>query len=209
MKPSVAALTVSLALSLLFTPVSSSGQQPGRVHRIGWLINGLSPKDPTPRNCPHKTEPFWQASMEAFRERGYIQGQNLVIECRWTEGRDERAPALASELVDLKVDLIVATATNQVRAAKQATSTIPIVMVNVSNPVERGLVANLARPGGNVTGPTDTLLETQGKLLQLLKEAVPTISRVAVLTHPGVTPEPAFARDRETAARALDMTLPI
>ena len=93
--------------------------------------------------------------MEGLRERGYIQGQNLVIECRYTEGRDERAPALAAELVNLKVDLIVAANTNQVRAAKQATSTIPIVMHGVIDPVRRGLVASLARPGGNVTGLTD------------------------------------------------------
>ena len=123
--------------------------------------------------------------MEGLRERGYTQGQNLVIECRYTEGRDERAPALAAELVNLKVDLIVAGNTNQVRAAKQATSTIPIVMQGVIDPVRRGLVASLARPGGNVTGLTDDAgLEILGKYLQLLKEAVPTASRVAALRSP-------------------------
>jgi len=104
--------------------------------------------------------------------------------------------------------MIVAYTVN-VRAAKQATSTIPIVMVNVSNPMERGLVANLARPGGNVTGLTDTPLEMQGKLLQLLKESVPTVSRVAVLNHPGGggLPESVFRREREVAAQALGVTL--
>ena len=112
--------------------------------------------------------------MEGLRERGYIQGQNLVIECRWTEGRPERAPALAAELVSLKVDLLVAATTANVRAAKQATSTIPIVMLGVIDPVGRGLVASLARPGGNVTGLTDDAgMEIVGKYLELLKEAVP------------------------------------
>jgi len=180
---------------------------------MGWLINGLTPKDPTPRNCPHKAEPFWQASMEAFRERGYVQGQNLVIECRWTEGQDERAPALAVELVNLKVDLIVATATNQVRAAKQATSTIPIVMWGVIDPVRRGLVGSLAYPGGNVTGLADDAgLEILGRRLQLLAQAVPTVSRVAALHPPsGATPDPAttplWRTILEAEARALGVTL--
>ena len=213
MKPSVAALTVSLALSLLSTPVPASGQQPEKVHRMGWLIVGLSPKDPTPQNCPHKAEPFWQASMEAFRERGYVQGQNLVIECRWTEGQDERAPALAVELVNLKVDLIVATATNQVRAAKQATSTIPIVMWGVIDPVRRGLIGSLAHPGGNVTGLADDAgLEILGRRLQLLTETVPTAARVAALHPPsGATPDPAttplWRTILEAEARALGVTL--
>ena len=112
--------------------------------------------------------------MEGLRERGYIEGQNLVIECRYTEGRDERAPALAAELVSGKVDLLVAVGTNQVRPAKQATSTIPIVMVRVIEPVGRGLVASLAHPGGNVTGLTDTVgMQILGKHLQLLKQALP------------------------------------
>jgi putative tryptophan/tyrosine transport system substrate-binding protein len=211
--PRVAVITVGLALSLLSAPVPSSGQQQGKVHRIGWLINGLSPKDPTTQNCPHKTEPFWQASMEAFRERGYVQGQNLVIECRWTEGRDERAAALAVELVDLKVDLIVATATNQVRAAKQATSTIPIVMWGVIDPVRRGLVSSLAHPRGNVTGlAEDAGLEILGRRLQLLTEAVPTASRVAALHPPwGAVPDPAttplWRNILEAEAQALGVTL--
>ena len=134
MKPSVAVLTVSLALTLLAAPVPSPGQQPGKVHRIGWLSGGLKATDATPQNCPRKGGPFWQAWVEGLRERGYTPGQNLVIECRYTEGRDERAPALAAELVNLKVDLIVAGNTNLVRAAKNATSAIPIVMLQRHRP---------------------------------------------------------------------------
>jgi len=108
--------------------------------------------------------------------------------------------------VGLNPDLIVATNTYSVRALKQVTSTLPIVMTGVINPVERGLVAGLARPGGTVTGLTDAPMEMEGKRLQLLKEAVPTVTRVAVLSHPGATPEPAFQRERETTARALGVT---
>jgi putative ABC transport system substrate-binding protein len=148
--------------------------------------------------------------VEGLREHGYIRGQNLVIECRYTEGRAERAPAFAAELVSLKPDLLVVNSTANVRAAKQATSTIPIVMVGVIDPVRRGLVASLAQPGGNVTGLTDTFIEMEGKRLQLLKEAVPTVSRVAVLSHPsGGPPEPVFQRERETAAQPLGVTLQV
>jgi putative ABC transport system substrate-binding protein len=154
----VTQLAVALfALAVLAAPVPSPGQQPAKFYRIG-LLHGFTPPPPTdtpPQQCPRKGGPWWQAWVEGLRERGYIPGQNLVIECRGTEGRDERAPARAAELVSLKPDLIVAVGTPNVRAAKQATSTIPIVMVGVSDPVERGLVASLAHPGGHVTGLTD------------------------------------------------------
>jgi putative tryptophan/tyrosine transport system substrate-binding protein len=151
--------------------------------------------------------------VEGLRGRGHIQGQNLVIECRYTDGRDERAPALAAELVSLPIDLLVADGTTQVRAAKQATSTIPIVMHGVIDPVRRGLVASLAHPGGTVTGLTDdTGLKILGKYLELLAEAVPGVSRVAALRHAGSPPEPAaslpsWGRLLEAEARALGVTL--
>jgi putative ABC transport system substrate-binding protein len=147
--------------------------------------------------------------VEGLRERGYIQGQNLIIECRWTEGRPERAPALAAELVSLKVDLLVAVTTANVRAAKQATSALPIVMLGVINPAGQGLVASLARPGGNVTGLTDDAgTQIVGKYLQLLKEAVPQTSRVAELGYLRDPPEPpVFTADMEAAAKALNVTL--
>ncbi len=198
-----AVLGILLVLSLLAVPVLSLGQQPAKVYRIGWLATGTYGTDP--RSCPPKGNAFWQTWIEALRERGYIQGQNLVVECRYTEGRDERAQAFAAELVSLKVDLIVASGTNQVRAAKQATSAIPIVMHSVMEPVRRGLVAGLARPGGNVTGLTESAgMEIYGKYLQLLKEAVPTVSRVAALRYSGASYDLDFGREtyREMEAEA-------
>jgi putative ABC transport system substrate-binding protein len=201
---------MALALALLATPVPSDAQQPGRVYRIGYFGGGApAPNDTTPRQCPIKGGPTWQAFVEGLRERGYIQGQNLVIECRYTQGRQERALALAAELVSLKVDLLVAVAADQVRTAKLATSTLPIVMVGVTDPVQRGLITGIARPGGNVTGVTDTVGgEIAGKHLQLLKEAVPTVSRVGFLdyyTDP-LTPRSGLRREAEVTARALGVT---
>jgi len=208
-KPREAALSVTLALGILAAPFPSDGQQPAKVYRIGWLGNDAVPaEDINPQNCPIKGPPYWQVFVEGLRERGYIRGQNLLLECRYTEGREERAPALAAELVSLRPDLIVAVNTAQVRAVKQATSAIPIVMVGVLDPVGKGLVASLARPGGNVTGPTDdTGDEIAGKCLQLLKEAVPKVSRVAVLGYLFDPPEPRFRTEPQAAAQALDVTL--
>jgi putative ABC transport system substrate-binding protein len=146
-----------------------------------------------------------------MRERGYAVDQNVIIECRYTDGRNERAPAFATELVDRKVDLIIAANTNQVRAAMNATSTIPIVMYAVMDPVRRGLVASLARPGGNVTGLTDDAgLELLGKYLELLKQAVPTASRVAALRYVGAPRDPTVTDWQsilELEARSLGVTL--
>ena len=193
-------LIITFTLGLLAAPFLSHGQQPAKVYRIGLLV-ARAPTAP-------ETALLWEAFVEGLRERGYIQGQNLVIERRYTEARDERAPALAAELVSLKVDLIVAHATAQVRAVKQATSAIPIVMVGVTDPVERGLVASLAHPGGNVTGLTTTAgVEIAGKYVQLLKEAIPKVSRVAVLRYSGDPPNPASRKEIEEAAQALGVTL--
>jgi putative ABC transport system substrate-binding protein len=142
-----------------------------------------------------------------LRECGYIEGQNLVIECRFAEGRLERARGFAAELVSLKVDLILAVGNVQTLAAKAATSTIPIVMVGILDPLEAGLVASLARPGGNVTGLTITAgPELVGKQLELLKGVVPKLSRVAALSTPVVFP-PTYLPAVEAAARGLGLTL--
>jgi putative ABC transport system substrate-binding protein len=203
MRPTELVLTVILAFALLSAPLPCDGQQPAKVYRIGFL----GPGPPTPAS-PTRTR-SWEAFVEGLRERGYIEGQNLVIERRYTGGQDERAPSLAAELVSLKPDLIVASDTAQVRAVKQATSEIPIVMVGVIEPVRRGLVASLAHPGGNVTGLTYTVgVEIMGKYVQLLKEAVPKVSRVAVLAYSSSGPvRNAFQSEVEAAARALDLTL--
>jgi hypothetical protein len=197
MTPREAVLSLILALALVAPPVPSPGQQPGKVYRIGWLGGAGPPAatDRSPQQCPIKGGPYWQEAVEGLREHGYVLGQNLVIECRWTEGRGERASAAAAELVSLKPDLIIAGSTLNVRALKRATSAIPIVMGGVIDPVGRGLVASLAQPGGNVTGVTSYPVETEGKRLQLLKEALPTISRVAVLVYG--SPGSSFAREQE------------
>ena len=203
------AIGVIAAVGILASPIVAGAQQPARVYRIGYL--GLDPySDRTPQGCPAegKGSGGWQALLEGLRERGYVQGRNLIIECRWTEGRDERAPALAAELVSLKVDLLVAYSTPNVRAAKQATSTIPIVMLGVIDPVGRGLVASLARPGGNVTGLADDAgREVAGTYLRLIKEALPQVSRVAFLGYASDPPETVWRAELEATARALHVTL--
>jgi putative ABC transport system substrate-binding protein len=145
-----------------------------------------------------------------LRGYGYLLGQNLVIECRYAQGQAERSPALAKELVSLNPDLIVVGGWSlNILAAKQATSTIPILMVAANDPVGRGFVASLAHPGGNVTGLSEIAgWQVVGKQLQLLKEAVPKASRVANLSYPGAgLPIPAYRTEREAAERALGLTL--
>jgi putative ABC transport system substrate-binding protein len=205
MKPIQIALGVILAL--LSAPFASEAQQPTKVYRIGYLAGTTEGYETDSHNCPIKGNPYWQAAVEGLRERGYIPGQNLVIECRWTEGQDAKAQTLAAELVRFNPDLIVAMTTVNVRAAKQATSTIPIVMAGVIEPVRRGLVPSLTRPGGNVTGLTESLMEMEGKRLQFLKEAVPTASRVAQLISSERPLDKVFTEHLAEAARALGVTL--
>ncbi len=145
----------------------------------------------------------------ALRELGYIEGQNIAIEYRYAEGKPDRLPGLAAELVRLKVDIIVVPGTRPIRAAKNATKTIPIVMMGISaDPVESGLVESLARPGGNVTGLTTLSRELGGKRLELLKEAVPKVARIAVL-YERATPAAVLEvkEDLPVAARALGLTV--
>jgi putative tryptophan/tyrosine transport system substrate-binding protein len=152
--------------------------------------------------------------VEAFRlglrELGYVEGQNILIEYRYAEGKQNRLPDLAADLVRLKVDIIVAQSTETVLAAKSATSTIPIVMTNSADPIGSGLVASLARPGGNVTGMSLLAgLEISGKQLELLKETVPKLSRVAVLANPASRSSTGagLLREAEPAARALGVQI--
>jgi putative ABC transport system substrate-binding protein len=195
-------VTVYLTLcALLFTLcVSVQAQQPKKVFRIGYL-SGTDPATDSLRS---------EGIRAALRELGYVEGQNIIIEYRHAEGKRDREPALAAELVRLKVDLIVvAGGDNPILAAKNATKTIPIVMAGQgSDPVKAGFVESLARPGGNVTGLTTLNLELGGKRLELLKEAVPRLARVAVLynpTSPGATRE--VKEDLPPAAHALGLTL--
>jgi putative tryptophan/tyrosine transport system substrate-binding protein len=187
-----------LLIGLLVAPLATEAQQSGRVYRVGYLST------PTRESVEHGLAAF----LRTLRELGWIEGQNLIIEYRWAEGNVERLPALAAELVRHKVDVIVAPAGSAALAAKNATSSIPIVMIFASDPVEMGLVASLRRPGGNITGTTFTPgPEIFGKQLQILKEAVPHASRVAVLSNPA---DPSFAlqvRQVEATARSLGIRL--
>jgi putative ABC transport system substrate-binding protein len=199
---------LSVILAFLAVPVCSPAQQPGKVYRIGYLGISTAGYETDAHHCQTTGTPNWQAFVAGLRERGYIQGQNLVIECRRTEGREERAPTLAAELVSLKLDLLVPAGTTQTRAAKEATSAIPIVMVGVWNPVESGLIASLAHPGGNVTGLADTAgVGVEEKHLQFLKEAVPKASRVAVLYYAPNPTEPLVWHTLPEAAKPLNVTL--
>jgi len=203
MKPIEIVLSVILCFGVLAAPSPSNGQQPEKVYRIGILFSGL-PTPATPAQGRNR-----EAMIEGLRERGYIEGQNLVIYRRYTEGQEKRAPSLAAELVSLKPDLIVADGSSQVNAVQQASSTIPIVMFGVIEPVRKGMVASLAHPGGQVTGLTDTAgVEIVGKHLQLLKEVLPKVSRVAALGYLTLPSYRAiFTGELEAAARALDVTL--
>jgi putative ABC transport system substrate-binding protein len=179
-------------------PLAAEAQQASKVYRIGYLST------PTRESVEHGVEAF----LRKLRELGWVDGQNLIIEYRWAEGNVERLPDLAADLVRRKVDVIVAPAGSAALAAKNATSSIPIVMIFPSDPVETGLVASLSRPGGNITGTTFTAgPEIFGKQLQILKEAIPHASRVAILSNPA---DPSFAlqvRDVEATARSLRIRL--
>jgi putative ABC transport system substrate-binding protein len=162
--------------------------------RIGVLVY-LYPPDADPP----------QAFSHHLHDLGYVEGQNVVLHWRYAQGREDRLPALAAELIRLKPDVIVADGTLAVRAAMQATSTIPIVMIGTADPVGGGLVSNLARPGGNVTGRSLLLAEMTAKRLQLLKEAAPKVSRVGVLWNPATPFHKAMLREVEAAAPSLGL----
>jgi putative ABC transport system substrate-binding protein len=189
----------ALAVALLTVPRAAQGQAPAKVPRIGFL-SVLSLTD-----NPHDLEAFRQG----LRELGYVEGQNIAIEYRFAEGRPERLPALAADLVRLKVDIIVTAAPAAPEAAQRATITIPIVFAVVGDPVAVGLVASVARPGGNITGLSSMAPEVVGKQLELLKEVAPKISPVAVLQNPSNQSHPPTLRQAEGAARALGVQLHI
>ena len=179
-----ALLALMLALGILVAPLTAEAQQAGKIPRIGML----SFTTPGTEEENRRIEVFKQG----LRERGYVQGQNIAIEPRHSAGRDELLPRLAAELVGLKVDVILTYGTKATRAAKQATGTIPIVMLTALDPVGAGLVANLARPGGNITGSSEVSEELSAKRLDLLKAAEPKAKRIAVLFDPSfsfITPD--------------------
>jgi putative tryptophan/tyrosine transport system substrate-binding protein len=182
-------LLTSLA-GVLAAPLAAGAQQAGKVYRVGFLFFGA---------------PGLSAEVDAFRqglrEFGYTEGQNVIIEYRFASGQVERLPELASELVRLMVDVIVTSNTPSAMAAKDATRTIPIVFAVVADPVGAGLIANFARPGGNITGLSSTSRELGGKRLEFLKEVAPKASRLAVLYNPSDRSNQLILKDRKSRRR--------
>jgi putative tryptophan/tyrosine transport system substrate-binding protein len=195
MKRKITVLTLcALLFALCF---QAQAQQPKKVPRIGYLPSG-----PISERVH-----LWDAFRQGMRELGYVEGQNITLVFPSAEVTPERLPHLAAELVSLKVDVIVAAGTPAVQAAKEATKTIPIVTPITTEPLETGLVASLARPGGNITGLSYMSSDLSGKRLELLREVVPGVSRIAVLSNPSSATVPPMMRETEVAARALGVQL--
>ncbi len=193
----MAPVTVALALAILAAPLAADAQQSGKVYRVGHLSG----------SGEVASKPFIDAFRERMRALGYVEGQNLVLDERYAEGKVDRLPSLAQELIHRNPDVLLVSTTPGNLATKAATSTIPIIMVLVADPVGAGIVPNLARPGGNITGITNIVAELAGKRLELLKEIVPTASRVAVLVNPKDQNAPLQMRSAEAAARRLGVEL--
>ena len=188
--------TLPFILALCAAPPITQGQQPGKVYRIGWLTS-----------MSMAASQAWTEFVRGMRELGWIEGQNFTIENLFYEGRSERLPAIAAEAVQRKVDLIMCAGTQTTTAAKNATTTIPILFYLVGDPVGSGLVASLARPGGNLTGFGGLGPGVFAKHMELLKEAVPKATRVAMLINPTIPLHTAFGVDAESAAQRLKLTL--
>jgi ABC-type uncharacterized transport system substrate-binding protein len=198
MQRSTVGLLILLTLGVLFVSLTTEAQPPPSVHRIGWLSAG----------SPHG-DPGIEAFRQGLRTLGYVEGETLVLEERYAAGSAERLPALAAELVQRPVEVLVAGGSAAIRAAQQATPTIPIVMAVAYDPIGKGFVASLAQPGGNITGLSWLGAELLGKRLELLKETVPQSRRIAVLANPA---NPAYQDNMANltgAARALGLHLQV
>jgi putative ABC transport system substrate-binding protein len=192
----VIGLVVVLTVGLSLAPPGVEAPQAERVYRLGFVTLG----------SPPARHGMWQNLLEAMRALNYIEGQNLLVNLAIAEGRPERLPGLIADLVQAKVDVIVTTSTRETLAAKKATSTIPIVMTLAPDPVEQGLVASLARPGGNVTGLTTMAPGTSQKLVELLREAVPSAHRFGVLRTGSSSPFSEIRRELQAAAQQVGIT---
>jgi putative ABC transport system substrate-binding protein len=190
-------LLVALGAGALAAPFGVFAQQPAKVARIGFLGSGSAASTATRVD----------ALRAGLRELGYVEGTNLLFEFRWADGNYDRLPGLAAELVNLKVDLIVTHGTPGARAAKQATAAIPIIMATTGDAVATGLIASLARPGGNITGSSYFSPELNAKQLELLKEALPRIRRVAVLFNSDNAVKVTMFQAMEATARALKLEM--
>ena len=191
-------LLPALCASLFALCFSAEGQQPTKIPRIGLLSSAGDPRAPGPQI---------EAFRQGLRDLGYIEGKNILVEYRYAEGKLDRLPDFVAELIQLKVDVLVVTALVAIRAAKQATKTIPIVMVILSDPVATGIVDSLARPGENITGLTRLTRELSGKRLELLQEAVPGISRAGVLWDTDAPGAAIAFKEYKAAAGALKIQL--
>jgi len=189
----------TLLLAAFVVPLPADAQGTGKIVRIGRL-SPLSAETDSPN---------LEAFRKGLRELGWVEGRGFTIESRFAGGKSERLAELAAELVQRRVDLILTGSTPGALAARKATTTIPIVMVTTGDPVAGGLVASLARPGGNVTGVTALGQALNTKRLELIKESVPGVTRVAVLTNPASAYTPPFLREKAAAARALGLQLPV
>src|SRR5712691_4177923 len=189
------AFLATLASGLLAAPLAAEAQKAGKAPRVGLLGFGSAAE----------SSPLFEALRQGLREQGWVEGQNIAFEDRTTAGHYSRLPDVAAELGRLRVDVIVTWGTTPALAAKKATGTIPIVTVAGSDPVEMGLAASLARPGGNVTGLTNSGRELVGKRIELLKETLPGLSRIAVLWNPESRTQSLSLRDAEAAARSLGL----
>jgi putative ABC transport system substrate-binding protein len=188
----VAAFALSLA-----APLAAQAQQTGEVYRIGFLRAGPPPKT------------WVEAFQQGLQERGYVDGQNVVVEFRFTDGSVDQLPRLAEELVRSKIDVILASSGPPTLAAREVTTSVPIVFVNVTDPVGLGLVRSLGRPGGNITGLAINSADLTGKRLELLKELAPKLRRIAVLRDPTIPAAPIQLKGAEDAARTLGMRLSV
>ena len=190
-------IRLALCAMLIALSISAEAQQPQRIPRIG-VLSVTSPATIAAR---------LDAFRQALRELGYVEGKNIVIEYRYADGNLDRVPALAAEMVRLNVDVIVTGGSAATRPAKEATATIPIVMAQDTDPVGNGFVASLARPGGNITGLSIVAPELSGKQLELLKEIVPKLSRVAVLGHSNEPSYIQLRKEMELAGKALKIQI--
>jgi putative tryptophan/tyrosine transport system substrate-binding protein len=200
------ALLITLTLALLVAPLAAHAQQPTNVPRIGMVTGGGDPRA-WPMEIDSMPEGLPKTFRQGLRDLGYIEGKNILIEYRGAAGHLDRIPGLMAELVQLKVDVLVSGNGPAIRAAKEATRTIPIVMAMTADPVATGIVESLARPGGNITGLTTLNRGLSGKRLELLAEVVPGLSRVGIL---GDANEPGWVsvlKQYEAAARALKIPL--
>ena len=189
-------LLVALSAGALAAPLACFAQQQrSKVARIGVLESTSSSANQR------------ELLIAGLRELGYVEGKNMIIEDRWAEGQYERLPGLAAELVQMKVDVIIAGGSPAVQAAQQATTTIPIVMVRIGDPVGSGFVASLARPGRNITGPTNILVEVASKYVELLRAAAPKLSRVTVLVNPANPIHAVFLKRVQSTEKTNNVTI--